>query len=168
MAAHRFIEALLDHRPVPVHGDGRQARDFTYVGDVVAATSAALEASVPAGSVLNVANGEPAEVREVIGILAEELGVAPTIDRRPEREGDAPRTDGCADAARRVLGWEPVTDLRTGLRRQVEWHLSRRTAHGPTTLDAVDGRLYATAGARPPDRTAAVAPSADELREGVA
>ena len=93
MAAHKFIEALLDHRPLPVHGDGRQARDFTYVGDVVAATSAALTARVPAGSVLNIARGEPVEVREVIAILADELGVEPRIEPRPHRQATplAPR-----------------------------------------------------------------------------
>jgi len=126
MAAHRFIEALLDHHAVPIYGDGRQARDFTYVGDVVAATSAALSTSVPAGSVLNIARGEPVEVRDLIAILAEELRVEPRIERRPEREGDALRTEGCADAAHRVLGWEPGTDLRSGLRQQIEWHLRRR------------------------------------------
>lgn len=126
MAAHRFIEALLDRRPVPVYGDGRQARDFTYVADVVAATSAALTASVPTGAVLNVARGEPVEVRDLIAILADELGVEPLIEHRPERVGDTPRTEGCADAARDLLRWEPVTDLRSGLRGQVEWHLRRR------------------------------------------
>ncbi len=135
MAAHRFIEALLDHRPVPVYGDGRQARDFTYVGDVVAATSAALVAPVPTGAVLNVAKGEPVEVRDLIAILAEELGVEPRIEHRPQRVGDTERTEGCADAARDVLRWEPVTDLRSGLRRQVEWHVGRRTGARSSRLE---------------------------------
>jgi nucleoside-diphosphate-sugar epimerase len=126
MAAHRFIEALLDDRPIPVHGDGGQARDFTYVADVVAATVAALTAPAPPGTVLNVARGEPVEVRDLIALLAAELRVEPRIDHRPPRPGDTPRTEGCAAAARSVLGWEPHTDLRTGLRRQLEWHVSRR------------------------------------------
>ena len=131
MAAHRFIAALLDRRPIPVFGDGRQARDFTYVEDVVAATAAALTAPVPSGSVLNVARGEPVEVRELIDILADELGVEPSVERHPHRAGDTPRTDGCADAARELLRWEPRTDLRSGLRRQIEWHLRPRLAAVP-------------------------------------
>ncbi len=126
MAAHRFIEALLDHRPVHVYGDGGQARDFTYVSDVVAATSAALTATVPAGSVFNIARSEPVEVREVLSVLADELGIEPRIERRPHRAGDTPRTEGCATAAREALSWQPLVDLRSGLRRQVEWHLGRR------------------------------------------
>jgi nucleoside-diphosphate-sugar epimerase len=136
MAAHRFIEALLDSRPVRVFGDGRQARDFTYVGDVVAATAAALTAPVPSGSVLNVANGEPVEVSDLIAMLAEELDVEPRIERRPQRAGDTPRTEGCADAARNLLGWEPRTDVRTGVQRQVEWHRRRRGGAGAAPPDA--------------------------------
>ncbi len=126
MAAHRFIEALLDDRPIPIHGDGRQARDFTYVGDVVAATAAAVTAPVAPGTVLNIARGEPVEVHDLVALLAEELGVDARIERHPHRAGDTPRTEGCADAARVLLRWRPVTDLRTGLRRQIDWHLGRR------------------------------------------
>jgi nucleoside-diphosphate-sugar epimerase len=175
MATHRFIEALLDDRPVRVFGDGRQARDFTYVGDIVAATSAALTATVPAGTVLNVARGEPVEVGELIAILADELGTQPRIEYRPHRTGDAPRTEGCADAAREVLGWEPITDLRTGLRRQVEWHLGRRLVVAPSPSDAVDvlpDVFGVTPDARlpvPPERvgTGVVGSGLDQIRQGL-
>jgi nucleoside-diphosphate-sugar epimerase len=146
MATHRFIEALLDHRPLPVFGDGRQARDFTYVGDVVAATCAALTAPVPSGSVFNVARGEPVQVCELIAILAEELGVTPRLEHRPERAGDSPRTEGCADAARDLLAWAPVTGLREGLRRQAQWHLRRRAAEPPGP--AASAQPYASVAGR--------------------
>ena len=139
MAAHRFIEALLDRRPIPLHGDAGQARDFTYVADVVAATSAALTATAPAGTVLNVARGHPVEVRELIAMLGEELGIEPRIEHRPHRAGDTPRTEGRADRAREVLGWAPRTDLRDGLRRQVEWHLQRRPGVDRSYGAALDG-----------------------------
>ena len=162
MAPHRFIECLLDRRPLPVYGDGRQARDFTFVGDVVAATTAALTAALPTATVLNVARGESVEVNELIAILAEELGVEPVIEHRPPRVGDAPRTEGCADAARTLLHWVPATDLREGLRRQVEWHLQRRLQSEPTAAaPAADARSFAghptpTPGA--PDRPDALEP----------
>jgi nucleoside-diphosphate-sugar epimerase len=136
MATHRFIEAMLDHRPITVFGDGSQVRDFTYVADVVAAISAAVTAPVPPGAILNVARGEPVGVRDLIAMLAEELGVEPRIEYRPHRTGDTPRTEGCADAARELLGWEPVTDLRTGIREQVAWHVGRRSTRESSLTDA--------------------------------
>jgi len=155
MAAHRFIEALLDGRHIPVYGDGRQARDFTYVADVVAAVAAATTAPVAAGSVLNVARGEPVEVCDLIATLAEEVGAEPRIDRRPHRVGDTPRTEGRADAARKALGWVPRVDLRTGIRQQVAWHLERGLAGRPAPAASVAGtRLAGRAG--PPSRVAAM------------
>src|SRR3954466_1191880 len=151
MATHRFLEAMLAQRPLQVYGDGRQARDFTYVTDIVAATCAALTRPVPAGAVLNVARGEPVQVRELIAMLAEELGVQPRIEHRPERAGDTTRTDGCANAAREVLGWAPVIDLHDGLRRQVEWHLRRRTVVGSVPPDiATHGRPFPSVAASHP------------------
>jgi predicted glycosyltransferase/nucleoside-diphosphate-sugar epimerase len=126
MAVHRFIEALLDDRPLTVHGDGRQARDFVYVDDVVAATTGALTADLPPGTVLNVAYGEPVEVRDVIAILAEQLAVEPQVGRLPPRPGEPRRMQGSPAAARKLLGWEAATDLRTGLRRQLDWHVQHR------------------------------------------
>jgi nucleoside-diphosphate-sugar epimerase len=174
MATHRFIEALLDHRSLPVYGDGRQARDFTFVADVVAATSAAVTAPVPTGSVLNVARGEPVEVRDLIAMLAEELGVEPRLVHRPPRAGDTPRTEGCAAAARALLDWEPVTDLRSGLRRQVEWHLRRRLeVEEPLSGTAAEALSYSGVAASvlgaplPPETVEAVGVGSDQPWRGL-
>jgi UDP-glucuronate 4-epimerase len=160
MANHRFIEAMLDHRPIEVFGDGSQVRDFTYVADVVAAISAAVTAPVPPGAILNVARGEPVAVRDLIAMLAEELGVEPRIEHRPHRTGDTPRTEGCADAARELLGWEPVTDLRTGIREQVAWHVGRRSRTQPSSTDATVHIL-------PRPRCSAEDTGFDEVRQGL-
>jgi UDP-glucuronate 4-epimerase len=160
MANHRFIEAMLDHRPIEVFGDGSQVRDFTYVADVVAAISAAVTAPVPPGAILNVARGEPVAVRDLIAMLAEELGAEPRIEHRPHRTGDTPRTEGCADAARELLGWEPVTDLRTGIREQVAWHVGRRSRTQPSSTDATVHIL-------PRPRCSAEDTGFDEVRQGL-
>jgi hypothetical protein len=71
MAAHRFIEALVDGRPLELYGDGSQLRDFTYVDDVVVATVAALTADIRPGTTLNVAAGAPVSIRRLIDLLGE-------------------------------------------------------------------------------------------------
>ena len=127
MAAHRFIEALLDGRPLTVFGDGSQTRDFTYVGDIVAATVRAITADLPPAAVLDVASGHPVSVTSLISCLNELFGIAKApVQRRDERPGDVPRTAGNIATTEAHLGWSATTDLRTGLRRQLEWHRALR------------------------------------------
>jgi predicted glycosyltransferase/nucleoside-diphosphate-sugar epimerase len=129
MALHRFIEAALDGRPMTVYGDGGQVRDFTYVGDVVAATIAALTVELEPGLVLNIAGGHPVRVADLVALVSRELGLhAPTILNEPERNGDVARTNGSVVLAQRRLGWQPQTDLAVGVRNQIEWHAARRQA----------------------------------------
>jgi nucleoside-diphosphate-sugar epimerase len=128
MAAHRFIEALLDGRPLEVYGDGSQVRDFTYVGDVVNATVLALSADLPRAAVLDVASGRPTSVGTLIGLLNELVGAGPSaIVQCDERRGDVPRTEGNTRTAHTHLSWSADTSLRTGLQRQVEWHTGLRS-----------------------------------------
>src|SRR5690349_9799725 len=131
MAAHRFIEALLDGRPITLFGDGSQQRDFTYVDDVTAATLAALTADVQPGSVFNIAAGRPVAVDRLVRLLAELVDRDPAVvDRQPERLGDVDHTEGDTGAAARLLGWQPRTDLVTGLTQQVAWQ--RECRSGPS------------------------------------
>jgi nucleoside-diphosphate-sugar epimerase len=126
MAAHRFIEALLDGAPLTVYGDGSQARDFTYVGDVVAATVRAITADLPPAAVLDVASGNPVTVSSLIGCLHDLLGTSAPLQHCDERRGDVPRTAGNIATTRSHLGWTATTDQRTGLQHQLQWHLALR------------------------------------------
>ena len=125
MAFHRLIEATHHGTPFPLYGDGRQVRDFTYVGDVVAANLAAVAAEPPPGTVANVAGGSVATMREVIGLVGELAGHPVPVDVRPAQAGDVRATCAQTHLASQVLGWKPQTDLRTGVARQVAWHAER-------------------------------------------
>lgn len=137
MAAHRFIEAMLDNRPLTLFGDGLQARDFTYIADVVEATGRAIFADLPPATVLDVASARPVTVNTLIGCLRElvDSDGAPVVQHE-ERPGDVPRTEGTIHAAGEHLGWSPTIDLRTGLQRQVAWHRSLRNGGAPRPADA--------------------------------
>lgn len=127
MAAHRFIESLLDRRPLRLFGDGRQVRDFTFVEDVVDATVSALFADLPPAAVLDVASGRPIAVSTLIDELRDLVGNgAVELELCDERPGDVPRTEGQILTARDYLDWSPRTSLRSGLIRQLSWHRSLR------------------------------------------
>jgi UDP-glucuronate 4-epimerase len=125
MAFHRLIEAARNGTPFPLYADGRQIRDFTYVDDVVTANLAAVSADPPPGTVVNVAGGSSTTMREVVELIGELVGRPVLIDAQPPQPGDVRATAGLTRFASEVLGWEPQTDLRTGVNRQVAWHAER-------------------------------------------
>ncbi|HEY3941019.1 MAG TPA: NAD-dependent epimerase/dehydratase family protein [Acidimicrobiales bacterium] len=140
MAFRRLIDAAVDGRSFALYGSGRQVRDFTYVGDVVAANLAAGGADVAPGTVVNIAGGASASMNEVIELVGELTGAPVALERQPAMPGDVERTGGTIDAADRSLGWAPVTSLRDGLEAQVAWsrrRLAERDRRSP--IGAVDG-----------------------------
>ena len=122
MAFHRFVEAALAGRPLPVFGDGRRSRSFTHVRDVVAATLAAAAEELEPGVAINVGHPDHVAVRDAIAMLTDALGVRADILRETPVAGDATRTWADTGRARELLGWTPAIDLRDGLDDQVAWH----------------------------------------------
>jgi UDP-N-acetylglucosamine/UDP-N-acetyl-alpha-D-glucosaminouronate 4-epimerase len=121
----RFIAAIDAGDPVPIHGDGEQSRDFTYVDNVVEANVLAAEASEASGHVLNIATGEPRTVNELADTIGEVLGKPVEKEYLPERTGDVRDSWADVSAARRQLGWEARVALEEGLRLTAEAFLAR-------------------------------------------
>jgi UDP-N-acetylglucosamine/UDP-N-acetyl-alpha-D-glucosaminouronate 4-epimerase len=121
----RFIAAIDAGEAVPIHGDGEQSRDFTYVDNVVEANVLAAEAAEASGRVLNIATGEPRSVNALADVIGEVLGKPVEKEYLPERTGDV--RDSWADVAeaRRLLGWEARVALEEGLRLTAESFLAR-------------------------------------------
>jgi UDP-glucose 4-epimerase len=94
---------------VRVFGDGRQTRDFVYVGDVVAAFMAASEGDAPGP--YNIGTGEETSLLE----LLERLGLEARFE--PERSGEVRRSVLDSRAAREALGWGAKVPLAEGLER---------------------------------------------------
>ncbi len=116
-AIQRFLQAAKRGEGIRVHGDGTQRRDFTYVGDVVDATMAALR-HPPLGEVVNVARGRTATLAEVIETIRRVTGKPLEATHGPPEKGDVRVTSADISAAKRLLGYAPRTDLATGIERQ--------------------------------------------------
>lgn len=119
-----FIKALSEGQPPIIYGDGSQTRDFTHVSNAVAANLLAATNPDPiAGQVVNIGAGVRTSVRDLasnLATLCERPGLVP--DHRPPRVGEV--RDSVADigAARRLIGYTPITDLRQGLAETVAWY----------------------------------------------
>jgi len=115
------LACLTDTRPV-VHGDGRQARDFTYIDDVIEANLLAARADDHAqGRTFNIGGGaEPTSVIDILRIVSELTGASPDPVHESPRQGDVRRTEADISLAREFLGYSPAVDIRLGLARVVE------------------------------------------------
>lgn len=120
MGFNRFFTALLEGRPVTQFGDGLQTRDFTYVGDAVAATAAAAVRGVP-GRVYNIGGGSRVSLREVFEMLGRVSGRPVAVDRQPPQKGDMRDTYADTSRARADLGFAPSVGLEDGLREMFRW-----------------------------------------------
>lgn len=135
MAYHRFIEAMIEGRPITVYGDGHQSRSNTFVSDCVHGTVLAIQ-HAQVGETYNIGGGQRIELGEAIQEIARCLGVRPMIDYLPPRPGDQRHTAADWSKARDHLGYVPAVDPARGLAEQVEWHLSGRGAARESTPDA--------------------------------
>jgi UDP-glucose 4-epimerase len=114
----KFVTAAIRHEPIVVFGDGLQTRDFCYIDNVVRANLlAATTTRTLRGEVVNVACGERISLEQLIAHIGELAGAPLEVEYRPARPGDVRDSLASIEAARETIGYEPVVDVRTGLKK---------------------------------------------------
>lgn len=144
MALFKFVNAILNNRPIDVYGDGQMRRDFTYIDDLVEALVrlvgiAPAEANRTAGvidslsphapfRVVNLGGGRPVGLLAFIENIEKILGKKAIRNLLPMQPGDMPQT--CADPAllTALTGYSPQTGLDAGVAAFVAWHLEHYSA----------------------------------------
>jgi UDP-glucose 4-epimerase len=118
-AIPRFCSrALRGERPI-IYGDGRQTRDYVYIGDAVGALLAAADCGMP--GTWNIGTGVEVSVLDLATIIGEISGRPFDPEFTPSRAGEIERSAVSAELARRTLGWCPVTPLAEGVRAVYRW-----------------------------------------------
>lgn len=143
MAYFGFTDKLREDRTIQIFNYGNCKRDFTYIDDIVTGVEKVMHKApdkqigedglpVPPYALYNIGNNHPENLLDFVQILSEELvraGVLPEnydFDAHkelvPMQPGDVPVTYADTSALERDFGFKPSTDLRTGLRKFVEWY----------------------------------------------
>ncbi|MBN1793536.1 MAG: SDR family oxidoreductase [Candidatus Omnitrophica bacterium] len=121
----KFILCILAGESPPVHGDGQQTRDFTYVDNVVEANLLACHATGASGEVFNIACGSSNSVLDIVTLTNDILGK----DIRPvfteARKGDVRHTQADIAKAYNVLQYNPTVNFQEGLRRTIAYFEQR-------------------------------------------
>jgi dTDP-glucose 4,6-dehydratase len=118
-AVSNFLVQALQGKPITVYGDGSQTRSFCYVDDEVRGFLALLDSGY-AGPV-NIGNPVEYTVRQLAELAVEVTGSSSEIITEPLPTDDPARRQPDISLARRLMGWEPQVDLRTGLHRTAEY-----------------------------------------------
>ena len=118
-----FASRMLEGRPVTIDGDGEQARDMLYVGDVAVANLAALDRG--ANGTYHVSSGYAVTVSDLFRKLAILTDYAQQPQHGPRRRGDVYRIALDNSRAQRELGWKPAVQLEEGLSSTVEYFRRR-------------------------------------------
>lgn len=116
----QFVGAALRGESPVVYGDGRQTRDFVYVGNVVAANIRASMTEAVAGMTFNVAGGEGISLLQLLAELEELTGRPLNPEFRTARAGEVLHSRADVSSARQYLRFVPEVSFREGLRNTVE------------------------------------------------
>ncbi|MFC1590153.1 NAD-dependent epimerase/dehydratase family protein [Candidatus Omnitrophota bacterium] len=120
----QFMKDILTGSAMTVYGDGKQTRDFLFVDDLVRAVFSAISYDGKA-EVIQVASGRETSILELVDMIKGLCGLPDAqVIFKPARQGELKRNFSRIDKAKRLLGYEPSTDLKEGLAGTWEWFQS--------------------------------------------
>ncbi len=123
LAIHKFIKAILKNEPITLFGDGSTCRDYTYVDDIVQGIIAAMHYDKTGFEIINLGNHYAVSLKELVADLEEVTGKKATIEQLPEQPGDLSKTFADITKAKQLLGYDPQTKLKDGLKKFYDWFL---------------------------------------------
>ena len=117
-----FIWWAMHNQPLPITGTGEETRDFTYVEDIVEGTLRMGVIEEAVGEAINLASETETKIIDLANWINEMTGNKAGIVFKPRRDWDkAIRRRASIEKARKMLGYEPKTDIKVGLRKVYEW-----------------------------------------------
>jgi UDP-glucose 4-epimerase len=117
----RFILWGVEGKPLQVHGDGTQTRDFTYVANVVDGVLRACEAPNASGEVINVATEGRISLNDLVRVMNGLVGSNVKAIYKEPRAGDVHDSQADIAKAERLLGYKPTVSLEDGLKLTLDW-----------------------------------------------
>jgi nucleoside-diphosphate-sugar epimerase len=120
-----IARAFVGQNPFEVWGDGTQVRNWTYVDDIVSGTILAAE-KISDGTAVNLGTMERIRVMDAAKMALEFAGVKAEIRLRPDMPTGPANRVADNQLAKKLLGWEPKTPFREGLRKTMDWYFASK------------------------------------------
>lgn len=144
LALYKFVDAILDDRPIDIYNHGEMYRDFTYVDDLVRAIRLLIDVpparpaskdEIAAGDslsavapfrIVNIGNSEKVRLLDFIEAIEDCLGKKAIRNYMPMQMGDVPATWADASLLQSLIGLQPRTHFRNGIPHFVSWYREYR------------------------------------------
>lgn len=120
LAIHKFARLIELGKPIPFFGDGSMRRDYTYIDDIVAGITAALE-RCEGYHIYNLGNATPISLQDLVVAIEKALGKTANIEKCPPQAGDVVQTFADIAQAQSDLRYQPHMQFATGLEKFVAW-----------------------------------------------
>ncbi len=121
LAISKFTRQILADQAIDQYGDGRTARDYTFIEDIINGVMAAKSYTGSDFEIINLGGSAANTLSQLIAGIEEVLGRKAKINYLPDQPGDVPLTFADVSKANQLLGYSPGTPLRQGLQKYVEW-----------------------------------------------
>ncbi len=122
MAIHQFTRLIAEEKKVTLFGDGSSRRDYTYIGDAIEGTIAALGRE-HGYEIYNIGESQTTALAQLVQWIEEQLKKKARVEYLPAQPGDVERTYADIRKAIERLGYRPRTDIREGLARFIRWYI---------------------------------------------
>ena len=140
LAYFKFVDAILNDRPIDIYNHGDMFRDFTYVGDLVRGIALLTDVApvrpespdeiedgdslspVAPYRIVNIGNSDKVRLLDFVDAIEEALGQKAIRNYMPMQKGDVPATFANADLLQRLTGYKPQTDVKDGIAEFVRWY----------------------------------------------
>jgi UDP-glucuronate 4-epimerase len=120
LAIYKFTNLISQGKPIPVFGNGKTQRDYTYISDIVDGVIAVTQKEF-GFQIFNLGEAQTVQLWYLISLIENALGKKAIIDRQPAQPGDVPVTYANIGKARSLLGYSPGIKVEQGIPLFIEW-----------------------------------------------
>lgn len=129
LAINKFTRLMINDEPIPMYGDGKTSRDYTYIDDIVEGIIKSCEYVINNKNIyeiLNLGNSNPITLLDVINTIGKILNKNPIIETLNMQPGDVEKTFADISKAKRLINYEPKTTFEEGIKKFIKWYKEER------------------------------------------
>ena len=126
LAIHKFTKLIFNGKEIPFYGDGLSERDYTYIDDIIDGIIRSIEwikKQEGRFEIFNLGKSHTVSLKTMVELLEKSIGKKAIIKKLPMQGGDVKRTYANIKKAREIFGYNPSTDIETGIKKFVNWYI---------------------------------------------